>query len=307
MEKIKTYLESAYSSSTERQCHGVPAALAGPSQGATTEPISSLNKQSPRSSRGQLDPAGTTERIYGTLPPRPDWSAGDKPGETPPSRPGTPLRQPGTGRAGRAAASTQGRRFPPRLRPASLGAAPGPGGSAAARPRSRGRSDRAGPPEGSRREEGQGSPRAGGVSAAPPAPRPAALTVAALVLAEAVLAAQQVEGRVEVHVDLVHPVADGLQRHPPVGGLRRLRAPRRPRAQPGAGHQQQQQQGAGHAERRPAGRPLSPRRLPAPAASRRPGPARRRRRHRPHGRRLRPLGGEGPSAAAPPPAPPPPS
>lgn len=132
---------------------------------------------------------------------------------------------------------------------------------------------------------GQGSPRAGRISPAPLASRPAAsLTVPALVLAEAVLAAQEVQGRVEVHVDLVHPVADGLQRHPPVGGLRRLLAARRPRAQPGAGQQQQQQQqGAGHAERRPLSRL---RRLSAPAAPRQPYPARRR--HRPRSCRHRP-------------------
>lgn len=41
---------------------------------------------------------------------------------------------------------------------------------------------------------------------APPAP----LTVAAFVLAEPVLTAQQVEGRVQVHVDLVHAIADRL-------------------------------------------------------------------------------------------------
>lgn len=111
---------------------------------------------------------------------------------------------------------------------------------------------------------------------APLRPPPASLTVAALVLAQPVLAAQEVEGRVEVAVDLVHAVADGLERHPPVGALRRLRAARRPRAQPGAAQQRQQRQrGAGHAERRPA----EPRRLPAPAA---PRPLRRRR-HRPAG------------------------
>lgn len=101
-----------------------------------------------------------------------------------------------------------------------------------------------------------------GTRVAPPAP----LTVPALVLAEPVLAAQQVEGRVQVHVDLVYAIADRLQRHPPVRGLRRLLAPRRP---PGAGcdHQQQQQRGQpsrGHAE--PAKQPPSP---PPPG---RPGP-----------------------------------
>lgn len=115
---------------------------------------------------------------------------------------------------------------------------------------------------------------------------PSGLTVAAFVLAEAVLAAQEVERRVEVNVDLVHAVPDSFQRHPPVWGLRRLLAPgrRRPRAHPGTRHQQrQQQQGAGHARGaapRPAGRSLSPRR--AAAALRTHGPARR---HRPRGRR----------------------
>lgn len=97
---------------------------------------------------------------------------------------------------------------------------------------------------------------------------PGPLTIAALVLAEPVLAAQQVEGRVQVHVDLVHAIADGLQRHPPVRGLRRLLAPRRP---PAAGRDPQQQQrgqqrqpGRGHAE------PAKPPPSPAPPA--RPGP-----------------------------------
>lgn len=125
---------------------------------------------------------------------------------------------------------------------------------------------------------------------APLRPPPASLTVAALVLAQPVLAAQEVEGRVEVPVDLVHAVADGLERHPPVGALRRLRAARRPRAQPGAAQQRQQRQrGAGHAERRPA----EPRRLPAPAAPRPP-----RRRHRPAGSApARPSQGAEPAAA----------
>lgn len=104
-----------------------------------------------------------------------------------------------------------------------------------------------------------------GTRVAPPAP----LTVAALVLAEPVLAAQQVQGRVQVRVDLVHAIADRLQRHPPVRALRRLLAPRRP---PAAGrdrqHQQrwgqQRQPGRGHAE------PAKP--TPSPRPPARPGP-----------------------------------
>lgn len=44
-------------------------------------------------------------------------------------------------------------------------------------------------------------------------------SVAALVLAEPVLASQEVQGGVQVRVYLVNAVADGLQRGPPVGGL----------------------------------------------------------------------------------------
>ena len=51
------------------------------------------------------------------------------------------------------------------------------------------------------------------------------LTVTALVLAEPVLASQEVQGGVQVHVNLVNAVPDGLQGGPPVGGLGLLLAP----------------------------------------------------------------------------------
>ena len=51
------------------------------------------------------------------------------------------------------------------------------------------------------------------------------LTVTALVLTEPVLASQEVQGGVQVHVNLVNAVPDGLQGGPPVGGLGLLLAP----------------------------------------------------------------------------------
>lgn len=51
------------------------------------------------------------------------------------------------------------------------------------------------------------------------------LTVTALILAETIFASQEVQGRVQVRVDLVNAVPDGLQGGPPVGGLSLFLAP----------------------------------------------------------------------------------
>lgn len=53
------------------------------------------------------------------------------------------------------------------------------------------------------------------------------LTVIALILAEPILAPQEVQGGVQVRVYLVNAVPDGLQGGPPVGGLGLLLAPER--------------------------------------------------------------------------------
>lgn len=50
-------------------------------------------------------------------------------------------------------------------------------------------------------------------------------SVTALILAEPVLASQEVQGGVQIHVNLVNAVPDGLQGGPPVGGLGLLLAP----------------------------------------------------------------------------------
>lgn len=58
------------------------------------------------------------------------------------------------------------------------------------------------------------------------------ISVAALVLAEPVLPSEEVEGGVKVGVDAVDAVADGLEGHPPVGGLRGLLGPQGLRLRP---------------------------------------------------------------------------
>lgn len=88
-------------------------------------------------------------------------------------------------------------------------------------------------------------------------------SVTALVLAEPVLASQEVQGGVQVRVYLVNAVPNGLQGGPPVGGLILLLAP-------DSGGQQEQEDKCGPRE---LGHPRSagPRPAPAPPVRGAPG------------------------------------
>lgn len=104
--------------------------------------------------------------------------------------------------------------------------------------------------------------------------------VSALVLAQPVLASQQVQRGVQVRVDLVHAVPDGLQGGPPVGGLGLLLGGH-------GGQQEEQERGRGH-----------PHGAASPASH---GPPEPRRRARPHGGPGRPRQRLQPRAPPPPP------
>lgn len=77
-------------------------------------------------------------------------------------------------------------------------------------------------------------------------------SVTALILAEPVLASQQVQGGVQVHVNLVNAVPDGLQGGPPVGGLGLLLAP------PSGGQEEDQEDGEQGHPRSARPRPAHP-------------------------------------------------
>lgn len=75
------------------------------------------------------------------------------------------------------------------------------------------------------------------------------ITITAFILAEAILSSQEIQSSIQVSVDLVDAVPDGLQRHSPVGGLRLLALDRlRLHPHQTAGHEQQQE---GPAHRQP--------------------------------------------------------
>lgn len=78
------------------------------------------------------------------------------------------------------------------------------------------------------------------------------LTVTALILAKPVLASQEVQGGVQVHVNLVNAVPDGLQGGPPVGGLGLLLAP------PSGGQEEDQENGEQGHPRSARPRPAHP-------------------------------------------------